>query len=180
MTGTPIVTSMTGFDGAAAFSFHTAHVYSEHRATPRATLTECEPSHMSKKKNKNRKATKSATTRPHSTQANKRAKLKLRSPPPIRLPSTASSDKEEHVLADWLLTQQLFNEAGVLPADKVAQLDEALPGWMDDYTDGSGAHALCCDNEELQFAFEIWWNLLGLSETNLTFTEIRLMAALEA
>jgi hypothetical protein len=86
----------------------------------------------------------------------------------------------EQELYDWLLAQRILRAVDALDAEKVAYLDTNTPGWNGPVTDDEFAHALAVDHPELNSAFETWWNRSGMSETPLTFGEIRAKAALEA
>jgi hypothetical protein len=85
--------------------------------------------------------------------------------------NTAVSNEQD--LYDWLLAQRIFADAGTLEDDKIMSLDELLPGWQTPVTDAEFAHALSANHVDLNDAFAEWWNVSGLSETPMTFAEIR-------
>jgi len=93
--------------------------------------------------------------------------------------SAADRDRE-HEMLDWILSQWLLADAGLLSRDKIEMLNARLPGWREHYTDDEAAHALVCDNGELQDALESWWNALELPGAPTTYAEIQIEAKLEA
>jgi hypothetical protein len=81
---------------------------------------------------------------------------------------------------DWMLAQRILFTVGALDERTVTKL-RSLPGMPHRkiVTSGELSHALFVDHEELNSAFETWWNLCGKSADPLTFAEIRVKAAIE-
>lgn len=95
---------------------------------------------------------------------------------PIRksaLPTASKSDIHEHELFDWILAQWLLADSGLLPKYKVESLNKLSPDWFRNYTANDAAHAIVCEDTELQDALEAWWNARKLSDEPMTYTEIR-------
>lgn len=85
----------------------------------------------------------------------------------------------EHEMFEWLLEQRLLHDVGALTPDKVAQLNESIPGWNPPLLDDEIAVALSSKNTDLHHAFESWWNLNNMSPEPMTYAEIRDKAARE-
>jgi hypothetical protein len=92
--------------------------------------------------------------------------------------SAADRDRE-HEMFDWILNQWLLADASLLSRDKIEMLNARMPGWREHYTNDDAAHALICDNRELQDALESWWNALELPGAPMTYAEIQVKAKLE-
>lgn len=88
-------------------------------------------------------------------------------------------DQTEDELFQWLLEQRLRHDVGLLEAEKVERLNQGTPGWDAPLTSDEIAVAMNRDNPDLNSAFESWWNLKNMSETPLTFEEIKAKAARE-
>lgn len=86
----------------------------------------------------------------------------------------------EDELYDWLLAQRILASADALDADKMTRLDEELSEWNKPVEDDELAHAIAVDDPELNAAVETWWNVTGMPSAPLTFSEIRVKAAMEA
>ncbi|WP_431220099.1 hypothetical protein [Leifsonia xyli] len=89
------------------------------------------------------------------------------------------SNEEEETLYQWLLAQRILFECGQLEAEKVTYLSQGAPGWNTPVTDSEFTYALAHDHQEMNSAFEIWFNFNGLAPEPLTFEEIRVKAAME-
>lgn len=85
----------------------------------------------------------------------------------------------EDELFQWLLEQRLLHDVGVLEPEKVEHLNRRTPEWDAPLTSDEIAMAMTRDNPDLNSAFERWWNLKNMSETPMTFAEIRAKAARE-
>lgn len=90
----------------------------------------------------------------------------------------------EHELYQWLLTQRILHEAGLLEPDQVALLDTMNDGtellkWNAPLTDEDWGHAMDADHPELNAAFEAWWNATGMSPEPMTFAQIKAKALAE-
>ena len=94
------------------------------------------------------------------------------------------AERSEQELYQWLLTQRILHEAGLLEPAQVARLDTMnvgtkVPRWDSPLTDEDWGHALTADNPELNAAFEAWWNATGMSPEPMTFAEIKAKALAE-
>lgn len=89
-------------------------------------------------------------------------------------------DETEDELFQWLLTQRLLHDVGLLEPEEVELLNRKTPGWDSPLTSDELAVALNRDNPDLNSAFERWWNLTNMSETPMTFAEIQVKAAMES
>lgn len=89
-------------------------------------------------------------------------------------------DQAEDELFQWLLTQRLLHDVGLLQPERVEHLNRRTPGWDAPLTSDEVAVAMNRDNPDLNSAFERWWNLNHISDTPLTFAEIRVKAAMES
>jgi hypothetical protein len=80
---------------------------------------------------------------------------------------------------DWFLAQRILAAAGLLETEKVAYLDEKVPGWNTEVADNEFSHALLVDHPELNHALEQYWNAEGMSPSPMTFAQIRAKAMAE-
>ena len=86
------------------------------------------------------------------------------SSPTVR-PSTTDSftADEEHELAEWLLTQRLLHEAGLLEKSKVDDLARAHSDWYSPSSETERAYAILSGSAELTAAVQRWYQVLGAS-----------------
>lgn len=85
----------------------------------------------------------------------------------------------EDEIFQWLLEQRLLNDVGLLDTDKVEQLNRKTPGWDAPLASDEIAVALNRDNPDLHSALERWWNLSNMSDTPMTYAEIKAKAERE-
>lgn len=83
----------------------------------------------------------------------------------------------ERDLFDWLLAQRILHAAGALTAQKVGQLDRAVPGWFTAPTAEELDRALASDHAELNEAITVWWQTSAPERASWSLADIRAAAA---
>lgn len=101
------------------------------------------------------------------------------SSPTVRPSATESfTADEEHELAEWLLTQRLLHEAGLLEKSKVDDLTRAHSDWDSPSTDTERAYAILSGSAELTAAVQRWYQVLGASQRPNTSNQPRVLGVI--